>query len=162
MLITITTVSPKQPGRLSVYGAGQAPGADWQQADAQALPFDDEQFDLVACQFGVMFFPDKPGAFTEIRRVLTAGGRLRSLPDRSALVGDVRGSGLFIGVELVRDRETLEPAAAEASDVVNRLREEGILIGTDGPYHNVLKIRPPMPFTTDDADALASALETTL
>jgi SAM-dependent methyltransferase len=58
------------------YGAGQAPGADWQQADAQALPFDDEQFDLVACQFGVMFFPDKPGAFAEIRRVLTAGGRL--------------------------------------------------------------------------------------
>jgi SAM-dependent methyltransferase len=58
------------------YGAGQAPGADWQQADAQALPFDDEQFDLVACQFGVMFFPDKAGAFAEIRRVLTAGGRL--------------------------------------------------------------------------------------
>jgi 4-aminobutyrate aminotransferase-like enzyme len=87
-------------------------------------------------------------------------GRLRSLPDRSALVGDVRGSGLFIGVELVRDRKTLEPAAAEASDVVNRLREEGILIGTDGPYHNVLKIRPPMPFTKEDADVLASALET--
>jgi 4-aminobutyrate aminotransferase-like enzyme len=89
-------------------------------------------------------------------------GRLRLLPDRSALVGDVRGSGLFIGVELVRDRETLEPAAAEASDVVNRLREEGILIGTDGPHHNVLKVRPPMPFTTDDADALVSALETAL
>jgi 4-aminobutyrate aminotransferase-like enzyme len=89
-------------------------------------------------------------------------GRLRSLPDRSALVGDVRGSGLFIGVELVRDHDTLEPAAAEASDVVNRLREEGILIGTDGPYHNVLKIRPPMPFTKEDADVLASALDTAL
>ena len=86
-------------------------------------------------------------------------GRLRPLPDRCALVGDVRGSGLFIGVELVRDRKTLEPAAAEASDVVNRLREEGILIGTDGPYHNVLKIRPPMPFAIEDADVLASALE---
>jgi 4-aminobutyrate aminotransferase-like enzyme len=89
-------------------------------------------------------------------------GRLRSLPERSALVGDVRGSGLFIGVELVRDRGTREPAGAEASDVVNRLREEGILIGTDGPHHNVLKIRPPMPFTTDDADVLASALESAL
>jgi len=89
-------------------------------------------------------------------------GRLRSLPERSALVGDVRGSGLFIGVELVRDRGTLEPAGTEASDVVNRLREEGILIGTDGPHHNVLKIRPPMPFTTDDADVLASALEAAL
>ena len=85
--------------------------------------------------------------------------RLRPLVDRSALVGDVRGSGLFIGVELVRDRDTLEPAAAEAADTVNRLREEGILIGTDGPYHNVLKIRPPMPFSIEDADVLASALE---
>jgi 4-aminobutyrate aminotransferase-like enzyme len=88
--------------------------------------------------------------------------RLRSLPDRRALVGDVRGSGLFIGVELVRDRTTLEPAAAEASDVVNRLRDEGILIGTDGPYHNVLKIRPPMPFSIEDADIVASALESAL
>jgi 4-aminobutyrate aminotransferase-like enzyme len=84
--------------------------------------------------------------------------RLHPLVDRSGLVGDVRGSGLFIGVELVRDRETLEPATAEASDVVNRLREEGILIGTDGPHHNVLKIRPPMPFNTEDADVLASTL----
>jgi len=86
-------------------------------------------------------------------------GRLRSLPERSALVGDVRGSGLFIGVELVRDRGTREPAGAEASDVVNRLREEGILIGPDGPHHNVLKIRPPMPFSIEDADVVASALE---
>jgi 4-aminobutyrate aminotransferase-like enzyme len=84
--------------------------------------------------------------------------RLGELVHSSPLVGDVRGAGLFIGVELVRDRETLEPAASEASDIVNRLREEGILIGTDGPYHNVLKIRPPMPFTIDDADAVASAL----
>jgi 4-aminobutyrate aminotransferase-like enzyme len=84
--------------------------------------------------------------------------QLRSLLDRSPLVGDVRGSGLFIGVELVRDRDTLEPATSEASDVVNRLRDEGILIGTDGPHHNVLKIRPPMPFSTEDADVLARAL----
>jgi 4-aminobutyrate aminotransferase-like enzyme len=84
--------------------------------------------------------------------------RLRPLLEKSALVGDVRGSGLFIGVELVRDRDTLEPATAEASEVVNRLRDEGILIGTDGPHHNVLKIRPPMPFTIEDADLLASTL----
>jgi 4-aminobutyrate aminotransferase-like enzyme len=84
--------------------------------------------------------------------------RLGQLAERSPIVGDVRGSGLFIGVELVRDRETLEPAAAEAADIVNRLRDEGILIGTDGPYHNVLKIRPPMPFTIEDADVLVSAL----
>jgi 4-aminobutyrate aminotransferase-like enzyme len=84
--------------------------------------------------------------------------RLRPLVDESPLVGDVRGAGLFVGVELVRNRDTLEPAPTEASDVVNRLRDEGILIGTDGPHHNVLKIRPPMPFTIEDADVLASTL----
>jgi 4-aminobutyrate aminotransferase-like enzyme/Ser/Thr protein kinase RdoA (MazF antagonist) len=84
--------------------------------------------------------------------------RLRSLKDRHALIGDVRGSGLFLGVELVRNRDTLEPATEEASDVVNRMREAGVLIGTDGPFHNVLKIRPPMPFGADNADELVSCL----
>jgi 4-aminobutyrate aminotransferase-like enzyme len=74
-------------------------------------------------------------------------------------VGDVRGSGLFLGVELVRDRETLEPAADEASFIVNRMRERRILLGTDGPYHNVIKIRPPMPFTENDADRLVDEME---
>ena len=87
---------------------------------------------------------------------------LRPLAAASPLVGDVRGSGLFVGVELVRDRETLEPATREASDVVNDLREHGILIGTDGPFHNVLKIRPPMPFGDADADELVSALQNAL
>jgi 4-aminobutyrate aminotransferase-like enzyme len=85
-------------------------------------------------------------------------GRLRALLQRPSLAGDVRGSGLFIGVELVRDRQTLEPATEEATEVVDQLREEGILVGTDGPHHNVLKIRPPMPFTIEDADLLASSL----
>ena len=87
---------------------------------------------------------------------------LRALADRHALVGDVRGAGLFLGVELVRSRETLEPAAAEAACVVNRMREEGILLGTDGPYTNVLKIRPPMPFAEADADALVHTLNRVL
>ncbi len=78
------------------------------------------------------------------------------------LVGDVRGRGLFLGVELVRDRRTLEPAAAEAAYAVNRLRERGILVGTDGPLHNVLKIRPPMPFNRADADRLVAALDAIL
>ena len=85
--------------------------------------------------------------------------RLRSFPGRYPVVGDVRGSGLFLGVELVRDRESLEPAADEASYVANRMREEGILLGTDGPYHNVVKIRPPMPFGSEDADRLVDTLE---
>jgi len=79
--------------------------------------------------------------------------------ERYPIVGDVRGSGLFLGVELVRDRETLEPADVEASWVVNRMREQGILMGTDGPFHNVLKIRPPMPFDEDNADLLVASMD---
>jgi 4-aminobutyrate aminotransferase-like enzyme len=84
---------------------------------------------------------------------------LRRLADRYEIVGDVRGSGLFLGVELVRDRKTLEPATEEASFVSNRFREAGILLGTDGPFHNVIKIRPPMPFSESDADLLVAAMD---
>ncbi|MBL8134305.1 MAG: aminotransferase class III-fold pyridoxal phosphate-dependent enzyme [Anaerolineae bacterium] len=84
---------------------------------------------------------------------------LGDLMARHAVVGDVRGSGLFLGVELVRDRDTREPAADEASYVVNRLREEGILAGTDGPHHNVIKLRPPLIFTEADAAFFTSALD---
>lgn len=83
---------------------------------------------------------------------------LWTLQRRHALIGDVRGSGLFIGVELVRDRRTLEPAPEEAASLVNRMREQGILLGTDGPFHNVIKIRPPMPFSIDDADQLIKTM----
>jgi 4-aminobutyrate aminotransferase-like enzyme len=84
---------------------------------------------------------------------------LRPLVERYGIVGDVRGSGLFLGVELVRDRVTGEPASEEASYVANRMREMGILLGTDGPHHNVVKIRPPMPFDEGDADRLVGCLE---
>jgi 4-aminobutyrate aminotransferase-like enzyme len=84
---------------------------------------------------------------------------LRPLLDRHELVGDVRGSGLFLGVELVRSRATLEPAADVASYASNRMREEGILLGTDGPYHNVVKIRPPMPFSNEDGDELVATFD---
>ena len=87
---------------------------------------------------------------------------LRPFVERYPIVGDVRGSGLFLGVELVRDREMLEPAAEEAAYVMNRMREHGVLLGTDGPYHNVLKIRPPMPFDKGNADLLIQTLENVL
>lgn len=86
---------------------------------------------------------------------------LRPMVDKYAIVGDVRGSGLFLGLELVRNRQTLEPADTEAAYVVNRLREQGILLGTDGPWHNVVKIRPPMPFSEADADRLVDVLDRT-
>jgi 4-aminobutyrate aminotransferase-like enzyme/Ser/Thr protein kinase RdoA (MazF antagonist) len=95
-------------------------------------------------------------------RALRLGERMKSgfrrLMDRHPLVGDVRGLGLFLGLELVRDRETREPAGVEANYVVNRMREEGILLSSDGPFHNVLKIKPPMCFTSDDVDLLVETL----
>ena len=87
---------------------------------------------------------------------------MRQLMRRHPIIGDVRGAGLFLGIELVRDRESLEPADSEAQYVVNRLRDRGILISTDGPLHNVLKIKPPMCFSEHDADRLLAALEAVL
>ncbi|RMH00963.1 MAG: aminotransferase class III-fold pyridoxal phosphate-dependent enzyme [Chloroflexi bacterium] len=87
---------------------------------------------------------------------------LRQLMDTFPLVGDVRGRGLFIGVELVRNRETLEPATQEASYIVERMRDHGILISTDGPLHNVLKIKPPLVFNTANAERLVTTLKKVL
>jgi 4-aminobutyrate aminotransferase-like enzyme/Ser/Thr protein kinase RdoA (MazF antagonist) len=84
---------------------------------------------------------------------------LSALAKVHPIVGEARGVGLFVGVELVRDRFTLEPAAEEASYVANRMREEGILISTDGPLHNVLKIKPPMVFDAEDADRLVHTID---
>jgi 4-aminobutyrate aminotransferase-like enzyme len=86
-------------------------------------------------------------------------GRLRALPDRSALVGDVRGSGLFIGIELVRDRETLEPARQRRRMSSTACAKRGILIGTDGPHHNVLKNPPADAVRHRGRRRRASALE---
>ena len=63
-----------------------------------------------------------------------------------------------VEIELVRDRRTLEPAPAEAKFVVDRMRERGVLVGTDGPFHNVIKIRGPMPLGLGDADRLVETL----
>jgi 4-aminobutyrate aminotransferase-like enzyme len=84
---------------------------------------------------------------------------LRSLQTEHSLVGDVRGMGLYVGVELVSDPETREPATLEASRVKERLRDRRILLSTDGPDDNVLKIKPPLVFTTADADRLMGALD---
>lgn len=84
---------------------------------------------------------------------------LRALMTRHPLIGDVRGQGLFLGIELVRDWTTLEPAAEEAAALVNRMAVRGILLATDGPFHNVIKIKPPMVLTADDVDMAVRALD---
>jgi 4-aminobutyrate aminotransferase-like enzyme len=85
--------------------------------------------------------------------------RLSQLKETSALIGDVRGLGLYLGVELVTDRTTLAPAADEATYICNRMKDYGFLISTDGPLHNVLKLKPPIIFSRKNADDLVDALE---
>lgn len=87
---------------------------------------------------------------------------LRMMMEEHRLIGDVRGSGLFIGVELVLDRATREPAPVQAKRVVNRLRDHGILTGTDGPHENVIKLRPPLVLTHEDADLFLTAFDQVL
>ncbi|CAI8178888.1 MAG: 2,2-dialkylglycine decarboxylase [SAR116 cluster bacterium] len=84
---------------------------------------------------------------------------LRQLQQRHMLIGDVRGRGLFLGVELVTDRTTKDPATALAGYVSNRLRDHRILIGTDGPHDNVLKIRPPLTIGAADCELLLARLD---
>ena len=75
----------------------------------------------------------------------------------------MRGAGLFTAVDLVKDRQSKQPAADEAKRVVNAMRiQEGVLISRIGPDDNVLKIRPPMVFSRQNADQLVSALDNVL
>ena len=83
---------------------------------------------------------------------------LRAMASDHPVIGDVRGLGLYVGVELVLDRDTLEPAGNQASYVANRMRDHGVLISTDGPFHNVLKIKPPLVFNRENAGYLLHCL----
>lgn len=89
-------------------------------------------------------------------------GELRKLKDRHGIIGDVRGVGLATGVELVRDRKTLEPAGREVTRLLGLLRDEGLLIGGEGVHGNVLKIRPPIVFQREHADIMAAGMERAL
>ncbi|HEX6892891.1 MAG TPA: aminotransferase class III-fold pyridoxal phosphate-dependent enzyme, partial [Chryseolinea sp.] len=83
---------------------------------------------------------------------------LRDLMNTFEIIGDVRGPGLFIGFELVKDRTTKEPATEQAAYFANRMRDKGILMSTDGPFNNVLKIKPPMVFSKSNADFLLESI----
>lgn len=87
---------------------------------------------------------------------------LQELAERHPLIGDIRGEGLFIGVELVTDRDTQTPATACAAAIVNGLRRRQVLISATGPKANVLKIRPPLVFAKEHADLLLERLDQTL
>lgn len=87
---------------------------------------------------------------------------LKKLMMKYSIIGDVRGLGLFIGVELVKDTKTKDPAADEANQIINQMKDAGVLISTDGPLHNVLKIKPPMVFNSENAKSLVDTLDTVL
>jgi 4-aminobutyrate aminotransferase-like enzyme len=89
-------------------------------------------------------------------------GELAALADRYEPVGDVRGAGLYVGIELVRDRASRTPDPAAATAVVNGLRERRVLISATGEHGNVLKIRPPLVFSEADAGRLLTELDAVL
>lgn len=91
---------------------------------------------------------------------------LKDLMRKHEIIGDVRGHGLFVGAELVKSRQTKEPAVPEIDQIVQAMKARGFLLSTDGPLHNVLKIKPPLVFTRENAlqmvqhlDAVLSAMQ---
>ena len=87
---------------------------------------------------------------------------LRTLAERHEAIGDVRGSGFFLGLELVEDREYKTPATSLTRNVVNDLRERGLLTGSIGPFDNVIKLRCPMVFSRENADTALGIIDETL
>ena len=88
--------------------------------------------------------------------------RLEALKEKHEVFGDVRGSGLIFGAELVLDRGTKEPASTFADHLINAMRQHGIILSKLGRHKNTLKIRPPMPFSIENADLLIDTLDEVL
>jgi 4-aminobutyrate aminotransferase-like enzyme len=85
---------------------------------------------------------------------------LKNLKKQYSVIGDVRGLGLFLGIELVDNPDTLKPAPDLAKYIQNTLLKQGILMSIDGPLHNVLKIKPPMVISFADIERVIFALKT--
>ena len=85
-----------------------------------------------------------------------------ALADRHRIVGPIHGEGLYLGVELVRDRGTMEPAKEEAAAICERLRELGVIVLTTSERSNVLKVKPPLTLSEESADFVLAQLERVL
>jgi 4-aminobutyrate aminotransferase-like enzyme len=103
---------------------------------------------------------DLPGNAARIGAVLKAG--IERLADEHELIGAVRGRGLYLGVDLVRDRATKEPAAGEALAVCERMRELGVIIQPTGDHGNLLKLKPPLCLDRPAAELIIDALDRAL
>ncbi|XP_016890560.1 ethanolamine-phosphate phospho-lyase isoform X2 [Cynoglossus semilaevis] len=116
----------------------------------------------VSCAIGlavldVISKEDLQGNALRVGKYLTS--RLEKQKEKHPLIGDIRGCGLFVGVELVKDRVKLIPATAEAQEVIYRLKKQLVLLSADGPHRNVLKLKPPMCFTTEDVDLVVDKID---
>jgi 4-aminobutyrate aminotransferase-like enzyme len=90
---------------------------------------------------------------------------LEALAQEHPIIGDIRGNGFLLGVELVRNRTTREPAGEEARFILNELCRRGILVGLTGPNRkarNILKVRPPMVFNDEHVQLFSRTLDQTL
>jgi len=100
------------------------------------------------------------------QNALTVGGHLKSaledLASKHKLIGDVRGLGLMLGIELVKDRVTKEPAKAETAWILEEMKKRQVLIGKGGLFGNCLRIKPPMCIAKEDADYLVAMLDEVL
>jgi len=117
----------------------------------------------MAAGMAVLDVIEREGLMANAQRVgrhLRAG--LSKLAERHELIGDVRGAGLFVGLELVTDRRARTPATAETVRVVNGLRERQVLLSATGEHANTLKIRPPLVFSEANADLLIGTLDEVL
>ena len=87
---------------------------------------------------------------------------LLSLKKTFEIIGDVRGEGLFLGIEIIAKTDIIKPDPKAAKQIVNQMKELGVLLSTDGPYNNVIKIKPPIIFNEKDADFLLNKLDKTI
>ena len=87
---------------------------------------------------------------------------MKDIQNKYNIIGDVRGKGLFIGIELINNYDKMAPAPDETELVVNQMKQKGVLISFDGPDHNVLKIKPPLVFNRNNANYFLESFESVM